>query len=192
MATDDYMCRIAECGKKIRARGLCQTHYKRWQRWGSPFYVSEQDSPETRFWEAVDVSGDCWEWRGSTRGHGYGALRVNGRTTSAHRFSYELAYGPIPDGLFVCHHCDNPPCVNPAHLFIGTCKDNTRDMLSKGRGNRPKGVRISRAKLTEDDVRYIRRMRGEIGQKELAERFGVSQGNISSIQLKRIWEHVGD
>lgn len=67
-------------------------------------------------------------------GHHYGVFLVNGRSINAHRFAYQIAHGPVPDDMFVCHRCDNPPCVNPAHLFLGTHVDNMQDMISKGRG----------------------------------------------------------
>lgn len=91
---------------------------------------------EERFWAKVQKTDDCWMWTGATR-HGYGEISKGGKSTEifvASRFSYELHFGPIPDGFLVCHRCDNPPCVRPDHLFLGTHVENTSDMLSKGRG----------------------------------------------------------
>ena len=93
-------------------------------------------SLSARFWPKVDKAGpdDCWEWNASRQGTGaYGRIGVNGKVELAHRISYELMHGPIPDGLFVMHRCDNPPCVNPAHLSLGTRRDNMEDSMDKNR-----------------------------------------------------------
>ncbi len=93
-------------------------------RW-SPF--------EPYFWSLVVKSDGCWTWIGGKDGHGYGRVWRNGRRQGAHRVSYELSIGPIHDGLHVCHHCDNPVCVKPSHLFLGTRSDNMTDCTNKGR-----------------------------------------------------------
>jgi hypothetical protein len=145
------------------------------------------------FWRNVDrrSNPDCWIWIGSRNSGGYGrwARRMAGRihTFAAHRFAFELAYGPIPTGLHVCHRCDTPSCVNPSHLFVGTADDNRRDMVSKGRERHAAGEVHGRAKITARDVDEIRRLRGIETQRSLAARFGVSQAEIWMVQAGRRW-----
>ena len=102
-----------------------------------------------KFWDAVDQSGDCWLWKKSTSGKGYGQTAYNRKHLRSHRVAYEFAYGPIPKGMKVLHSCDNPPCCNPGHLFLGTTKDNSVDMVAKGR---------SKSGISFDQARTIRRM----------------------------------
>lgn len=87
-----------------------------------------------RFWAKVDRSGECWTWTASAHSFGYGRFGIGRRVFTAHRVAWELVNGPVPGGLHVCHRCDNPPCVRPDHLFLGTAKENLRDMIAKGRG----------------------------------------------------------
>lgn len=128
-------CSVLDCERASTARGWCLMHYKRWRKWGSPT-VGKPTELE-RFWAKVDQSPGpegCWTWT-STRNHrGYGLFRVaTDKQVSAHRYSYQLVNGPIVDGSFVCHTCDNPPCVNPAHLWSGSQSDNMQDRNRKGR-----------------------------------------------------------
>jgi hypothetical protein len=139
------------------------------------------------------LKNGCIEWGGVKNTYGYGTLRKGPKGAGwllAHRVSYELAYGPIPDGLGVLHRCDNPPCVNVEHLFLGTQADNVADMVAKGRIQR--GTQRRDAKLTEDIVREIRQRyaAGGVTQKSLAGEFGVLQAKISKIVLRRCWPHV--
>ena len=137
------------------------------------------------------VSKDCWVWKGSTKPrNGYGHFVSQGKDWNAHRFSWTLHNGPIPDGMHVLHTCDVPACVNPAHLRLGTHKENMDDMTKKGRR-----VIASRPKLTEDEVRQIRREFKWISQRksnsgELAKRYKVETITIVNAALGRTWSHV--
>jgi len=142
-----------------------------------------------RFWALVDVGGadECWEWvAGKNRG-GYGQFVFGGRQQSAHRLAWQFTYGHIPEGLCVCHRCDNPGCVNPYHLFLGTPADNSLDAARKGRMTR--GEAISHSKLTEDEVLEIRRLltASEKIQRDIAKDFRVSDATISMIKTGKIW-----
>lgn len=139
-------------------------------------------------WTAIPETGCHW-WTSVTV-HGYGHVRKNGKWVKAHRVSYELHKGKIPEGMCVCHKCDNPLCVNPDHLFLGTHKENMQDKVKKGRaftGNQ-KGVSNGAAKLTEADIRAIREAQGSC--KQLADKFFTSPMNISLIKRRLAWAHV--
>lgn len=118
---------------------------------------------------------------------GYTKVMRNRRVIRVHRYSYELTSGPIPDGFFVCHRCDNPTCINPEHLFLGTNKDNMRDAARKGRTIHGKAHRSS--KLTEADVKAIRANKIS-SQSDLGRKYGVCQSQISCIKNGKTWNHV--
>lgn len=156
------------------------------------------------FWDRVDTSGDCWLWTGAKRNAGgYGQIVVDGRRVMTHRFAYELEYGPIPAGMVVMHSCDNPPCVRPTHLSLGSRSDNNQDRARKGRsatGDRhgfrlrpdliPRGAQNGKAKLTEVAVVEIRN--SELSVRALASIHGVSEDTVSRIRAGtyRAWRHV--
>jgi hypothetical protein len=136
------------------------------------------------FWKKVDVQGpdDCWPWLGCKNLKGYGNFRIGKLRYKAHRVAWELTYGPIPECLCCCHHCDNPACVNPKHLFLGTDQDNMDDMEVKGR-----------AKLTEEQVIEIRRLyalENHLSQDKLGILFGVSDVTICRVTSKKHWKHI--
>lgn len=157
------------------------------------------DKPlERRLWSRVDRSGGpdaCWPFLGSpgNRG-GYGQILVDGHNTPAPRAAWIVANGPIPDGLLVCHRCDNPPCCNPRHLFLGTHADNTADMVEKGRGKRPpalRGVAHPGARLRDEQVKSIRlRLAEGVSQRQIARQYGVSQSQVSHIATGKHWTDV--
>ena len=139
-----------------------------------------------RFWPKVSVgdSDECWLWTGGTNPAGYGRINVNGSAQLAHRVSYKLNKGSIPDGLCVCHTCDNPLCVNPAHLWLGTRADNNRDMGKKGRARVPglSGSDHPNAKLSTEQVRWARDSHaGGMKQAQIARALGVSKNHIGRI-----------
>lgn len=136
-----------------------------------------------------DPNTGCIEWQGSRDRDGYGTLRSGRKDHKAHRVAYEKAHGPIARGLSVCHRCDNPPCCNPAHLFLGTPRDNTHDAVRKGRNAR--GARNGHTKLNDAAVRHIRALVADgRSQEEVGRLYGVGQTAISSIVRRRTWAHV--
>lgn len=166
--------------------------------------LSEKDI--ARFWSKVKIisEGECWEWLGGKTPEGYGRFWLKGKLVGANRIAWFLKNGPIPDGMLVCHDCDNPPCCNAKHFFLGSHKKNTQDAVRKGRmasGNRNgsitcpenliRGEALPQSKITNLGVLDIRKryLEGET-QKSIAERIGVSQQQVSNIINKNQWTHV--
>lgn len=151
-----------------------------------------------RFWSHVDKISSpigCWLWTASKTSGGYGKFGISREEywVRAHRFSYELANGPIPENLCVLHRCDVRACVNPSHLFLGTRKDNAQDKVAKGRHVQLdwRGIKNGKARLSEHDVREIRRLRLEgCTVTKLAVDYGVTNSNISAICTGRRWKHI--
>jgi hypothetical protein len=183
-------CSIDGCEKTRQARGLCPMHLRRLRVHGTTEF--SRVSPETRFWGKVQKGEGCWEWQGHLGRNGYGLFLHDGLYSGPHRFSWELHYGPIPAGMHVCHHCDNPPCVRPDHLFLGTPLDNIRDMAAKGRRATLSGEKSATAKLGAEAVRLIRvrYAAGGITQKQLATEFGMGHTAIGQIVLRQSWRNV--
>jgi hypothetical protein len=158
-----------------------------------------------RFWRKVDpgrVDDACWQWRGGTYGTGHGYLTLRGKHVGAHRVAWMLGHGrAVPAGKAVCHTCDTPGCVNPAHLFVGTHRQNMADMVDKNRqsqgaahaarlpAHNRSGERNGRAKLTADDVRAIRARGGE-PIAALAREYRVSWAAVYFVRTRRHWPHI--
>jgi hypothetical protein len=138
------------------------------------------------FWDKVAKTEACWLWTKGTDKHGYGKVQHDNRTRRAHQRAWELTYGSIPAGLMVCHSCDNPPCVNPEHLFLGTNSDNQQDAIRKGRKHGPTGEECSWRKVTEAQAAEIARLRGVLPQRQIARQFGITQSTVCRIQVARI------
>lgn len=145
-------------------------------------------STAERLKEKYTVSPDgCWVWHGPKSSHGgYGQIKVGTKQMRAHRVAYELAKGSIPPGMLVCHHCDNPPCVNPAHLFLGTHADNNRDCRQKGRAKAP--APGSNRAFSAETVAAIRALSaGGRTRREIASAFGVHFNTIKGVLIGRTY-----
>jgi hypothetical protein len=193
MAGSKRGCGVKDCPRPHRRNGLCDLHDQRLKRTGTtdgPRKLTLAD----RFWSKVDRRGadECWPWTAALNEHGYGVMRPGGQrsgpTIKAHRVSLMLA-GVDIDGLVIRHSCDNPPCVNPAHLSVGTKADNSADMVSRDRHAR--GSRSGTHKLIEPQIVEIRR-RAEAGEfhRVLAAEYGVSRPTITDIANGKTWRHV--
>lgn len=189
--------KLCECGCGNAAPIAKQTDRSRGHIKGEPirFIRFHQRRPlEARFWEKVEKAGpdDCWLWTGQLNKDGYGVLRagkVDGyRTQGAHRISFQLAGGTIPEGKSVCHTCDNPGCVNPNHLWVGSNQDNVDDSVRKGRWTR--GEKSGMAKLTDKDVREMRERYPAESYEAIARAFRVSKKTARSAIIGETWKHV--
>jgi len=149
---------------------------------------------EIRFWKYIIKNDDinkCWKWTGSKIKSGYGNISVNDKIKLAHRVSYEMHNGAIPEGMFVCHSCDNPECCNPLHLWIGTNSDNVADKMKKGRLNPNDGMNNPRAILKDQDILEIRKLlldgvKGAV----IARQYGVGKTAICRIKLGKSWANI--
>lgn len=185
-------CSIDECSRPMWARGWCGTHYRRWATTGHPLTPSCRDdwfSKFLRFLPSDVAPNECWLWRGPVGSKGYGNLQIREDVWSAHRLSYAMHHGDLPADRFICHHCDNPPCVNPAHLYAGTPQDNINDKVARGRLADPlPGELNPNAKLTAAQVAAIRE-RIALGstQRAVGREFGIAQSHVGRIVRREAW-----
>jgi hypothetical protein len=165
-----------------------------------PWLMVEKEDTKTRFMRFVEKQRDgkrCWLWMGTKTKAGYGHFQINNRTAAAHRISYMLHHGEIPEGegfhgYVVCHKCDNPSCVNPKHLFLGTQYSNMQDRDRKGRRAALLGSRHGMAQLSDDQVKTIREIAAtrRFSQMQIAKMFDVSNSMISLIINRKNWTHI--
>lgn len=159
-----------------------------------PKYIKpNRRSKPSDFWKRVQIKGqdECWEWQGQLMDNRpYGKVKYHQQHWSAHRLAYTLANGEIPEGMNVCHACDNPKCCNPSHLWLGTHADNNKDRTAKGRS--AKGESHRSAKLTPSAVTEIREKyaSGQYSQEALSKIYGIAQTGIGYIVRRKHWKHV--
>ena len=173
---------------KHEARGLCKNHYE-YLRSRGELPPNPKPSDADRFASKLAYCDDgCVVYTGSGNQAGYGFFSVENNNVLAHRWAYANEYGPIPDGLYVLHKCDNPPCCNTSHLFLGTYKDNRQDCIRKGRNVVLRGEQNGRAKIGEGEVLSIRN--DNRSHPKIAREYGLSTGHVRRIKLGISWAHI--
>ncbi len=188
-------CNVKDCDNPENKKGYCTTHYYRFVRHGSPLIAKRNrgagKNQEERFWSRVALTADsnkCWEWQGCLNESGYGIICYNRKMIKAHRLAWFYVNKKYPDRLLL-HSCDNTKCVNPNHLREGTAKENSADMLLRGRNLF--GEKSTTAKLTEVNVKEILKLLAEgKTQERIAKIYNVSRLTISAIKLNRSWKSI--
>ena len=189
-------CTVEGCSGLISARGMCNTHYMQQRRAGLLPVGTRAPAPlEERFFRQLEKTVSCWIWKGRSAGKGYGSIGLGGKGAKsilAHRLSYQIHKGPIPEGMVVMHSCDNPRCVNPDHLDAGTQSQNIKDAFALGRKiNLPSGLKgesHGASKLTEKIVLEIRE--SKVSMSKLAALHGVVKSTIERIRYRKTWRHI--
>lgn len=184
-------CSIEGCKEPHKAKKLCNKHYQRLKNKGNPLRWRNQtgDDYEARFWaKTKETSSGCWEWQGGYGVWGYGQCQYQKRQYRAHRLAWSFTNGEIPENLHVLHNCDNPKCVNPSHLRLGTHQENMQD--KKVRNFKIKGELNHQSKLTNQDVIEIKKQLKTASLRQLANRYKVSNQTILAIKQGRTWTSV--
>lgn len=193
------MANCGKCGAKINKCPSLTGKYCSQRCYHS--IPKKRSDPVERFWRYVRKTDDCWEWTGCMKGpgrHQYGHMALSGyKRVTSHRFSWEIHFGPIPEGMFVCHRCDNPSCVRPDHLFLGTNSENMKDRWNKGRyakvNVQNRGSKHGMSKLTEEQVTEIRRdyvpwKRNCVN--DLAAKYGITRSGVYGVVRNINWKHM--
>ncbi len=184
-------CSVESCDKKHEAKGYCSTHYKRLKTTGKINNDRDLSDFERFLTKFKKNNNGCWEWSDSLTDRGYGQFGAKGTTIRAHRFSYENYIGLIPNGMIICHKCDNPPCVNPDHLFLGTHKINSVDRENKGRRKISFGEESTNSKLNNNTVTEIKNLlKLFIPIPEISKLLNVNCSTIKNIKSGRNWSHI--
>lgn len=175
--TCSKICKMSYLGRTSQEK-----LHERWEKQSEQERIKEAKESFEKF---VEKNSGCWKWKGSSSGKkfNYGKITFHGKSYSAHRLSYEIYIGKIPDGMLVMHKCDNPECTNPDHLILGTHVDNKRDQIKKGRA--------SMEKLNEEKVYEIKRkLENNVLHGSISEEYGISRTTIWSIQTGRTWKNI--
>lgn len=186
-------CSIEGCEGPSKIRGWCNVHYERWRRHGDPLFMKRPYTKGMSMDEILDIQtrwvGDCREWIGPRNGRGYGVINVKKTTKPASRAVYEHIHGELDKSVVVRHTCDNPPCVNIAHLVPGTQAENIADAVAQMR--HPHGSTSGQAKLNEAQIVIIRN-RSENGESKasIARDYKMSKTTITDICNRKSWRHV--
>ena len=188
-------CKEHECFNNADALGWCKKHYKNFRRHGNPYPTQIRSRTGSTIKEKllakskINVDTGCIEWLGSKSAGGYGKLTVNNKTISAHRTAFEDYYGTNIVGKVIMHNCDNPSCINPIHLKIGTVKDNIEDKVLKGRQLR--GEDCHQSRLTFSIIKDILLLHShKISSDLIAKKYNIKLGHLSKIVNRKIWKHV--
>lgn len=190
-------CRVTTCLNSPRSYGLCGGHRKRVKDWGDvrediPLKAHLTPWDRIRFFGWRVTTAGCWEYEGARNSDGYGCFQVQKKFYLAHRASYETWVGPIPTGLLVRHKCDNPPCINPDHLELGTQADNVGDRETRNRAYHPSGDKHWSRRMSLEKARQIRSKYAEGGRSlvSLGEEYGCSAQSISLIVRNLTWKET--
>lgn len=198
-----FLCLAEGCDRivgKDGGFGFCSKHYQRYKKYGDPNKVYWKRLEGETIEEKLKANyfeneNGCWIWKGGKNSRGYGSINIgNRKTAQVHRIAFKLWKGELPDDLFVCHHCDEPLCINPDHLFLGTNQDNIDDKMFKGRAYT--GVHLGEKNessiLTDEKVKEIKKLllQKKKYQSEIAKQFKVSKQCITDIKLEHRWKHI--